>query len=409
MDNRLDNFENSINDALSQHEVTYNPEHWDEMNAMLDNKIANKNYHVEKWAVAGLMLSAIALLIGLSSPEENTTICQKIKNNASTQSSVKANTTINNENIVPKKQQAKQIKTLTAPVKDVTIESTNIEIDLTREKTPTIENNGNGSKEKNPITTNVSNIDEHIASIIISKTTYCLNESIKLATNATNVTWEFGDGFSSTNQTLEHQYEQAGVYTIKLTDSNKKSITKELTVNPIPEVYFDFDKADHFDINQEYKFYADNFESIKTTWSINDKVTHVGKTEVSSSFYKRGIHNVKLTCENQEGCVSFLEKKIDINADYDLLAPKSFSPNGDGTNDYWIPNALKGSDIPFELTIVDRSGKVIFKSNSANNTWNGRRPNGTQAKSFDTFIWTAVFSNTKGEKQTANGSITIVK
>ncbi len=59
----------------------------------------------------------------------------------------------------------------------------------------------------------------------------------------------------------------------------------------------------------------------------------------------------------------------------DIIIHNTFSPNGDGINDYWIPSELKFfNDVTVE--IFDRSGVRLFKSDNPEEGWDGRAMGG---------------------------------
>jgi gliding motility-associated-like protein len=65
-----------------------------------------------------------------------------------------------------------------------------------------------------------------------------------------------------------------------------------------------------------------------------------------------------------------------------LWVPNSFSPNDDGLNDVFKPQAQKVSD--YQLTIYNRWGEVVFQAGKVSKGWNGwyrgeKAPTGTYA------------------------------
>lgn len=57
---------------------------------------------------------------------------------------------------------------------------------------------------------------------------------------------------------------------------------------------------------------------------------------------------------------------------YILDYPKFFTPNGDGTNDFWrIKNLNKRNLQNSTIDIFDRYGKLVFQINPRNQVWDG--------------------------------------
>ena len=96
-----------------------------------------------------------------------------------------------------------------------------------------------------------------------------------------------------------------------------------------------------------------------------------------------------VTIENEFGCS--LQKSVSIvidDSDKDFFLPTIFSPNGDGTNDFF---RIKGRNIvEVEWSIYDRHGKLLYRTTSIdeamNTGWDGTYNNIPQAQ--DTYIWT---------------------
>ena len=80
----------------------------------------------------------------------------------------------------------------------------------------------------------------------------------------------------------------------------------------------------------------------RTSWSWNFGDGSISNEKDPNHTYRnKGQYLVSLAATNSEGCTSNINKDILINEDYNLLAPNSFTPNGDGINDYFLPAALK--------------------------------------------------------------------
>ncbi|MFZ4377206.1 MAG: gliding motility-associated C-terminal domain-containing protein [Saprospiraceae bacterium] len=92
-----------------------------------------------------------------------------------------------------------------------------------------------------------------------------------------------------------------------------------------------------------------------------------------------------------------------------VYAPTAFSPNKDGFNDQFL---LYGKDIiSFDLTIADRWGNIVFKSNDIEMGWNG------QFKGVDSdpgvYVWMATLEgyrrNGKTFIETKSGTVALIR
>lgn len=413
MDNGKDIFEQHINDAVEQYIVDFNPAHWDEMNTML-NANNKKDYHIEKWAAAAVVVSFIAATVFWFSSNEKTPCkiiahktdqklqIEKVQENTPKTDEIKTESIKNNQKedvIVISIEQTDDEDNIVTPQHNIDQPKENNENSAPESEIASYK------KEKD---NNQNKQNDAELSIYTSKNNFCVNEGIEFSNNTElNTTWTFGDGQSAKGKKVNHQYAQAGNYTVSLTTENGNTITKNITINPNPEVYIDIERPSNNDIDQLYHFTATDYGTSKIEWMINNGT--YTKKEVKVSFYKNGLHDIKLTGENNFGCKTTVSEKLQIERDYDLMAPTSFSPDNDGINDYWMPRALAENNVIFELTIYDRSGKLVFKTNNPNQQWDGTYPDGTKANSLETYIWTAVYFNNNNERCVSKGGITVVK
>lgn len=88
-----------------------------------------------------------------------------------------------------------------------------------------------------------------------------------------------------------------------------------------------------------------------------------------------------------------------------LYVPNIFTPNGDGTNDLFVPQGIYLAQ--YNLRIFDRWGALIFESNSLDNQWDGRwRDKPCQEGAFVWVITGRGFDGTEIEKR---GTVTLVR
>jgi gliding motility-associated-like protein len=85
-----------------------------------------------------------------------------------------------------------------------------------------------------------------------------------------------------------------------------------------------------------------------------------------------------------------------------------FSPNGDGSNDLFVPiSPIQKFNEPIELTVTDRWGKVVFKTNDLKTGWDGKN-NGRDCDN-GTYYWTARYFDVNTEAKVEKGFVTLVR
>jgi gliding motility-associated-like protein len=123
------------------------------------------------------------------------------------------------------------------------------------------------------------------------------------------------------------------------------------------------------------------------------------------TFNSAGTYNVTLTGAN--GCDSIATLVLQVfTTCTDIYFPNAFSPNGDGTNDKFGPIGNLNNITNYTLSIFNRWGELVFKSNNPFEKWNGTingQPNDT-----NNFIWHANYMY-NGISKKVKGNIMIVK
>jgi gliding motility-associated-like protein len=85
-----------------------------------------------------------------------------------------------------------------------------------------------------------------------------------------------------------------------------------------------------------------------------------------------GIYSVQLVATNQGLCPDTIIKQIKIKDEIVIYVPNTFTPNGDGINDLFIPIITTYSGLDqYEFRIYDRWGEVIFESKTVGEGWDG--------------------------------------
>lgn len=435
MPNKMDNFDKIIKDKLDSFDVPFNEAHWAEMDAKLNAVKTAKlkqNISIAASVVAIVAISAYFLSVYLptnnvvytnDNPLENKEISTN-KHHQQTNTNVLKNKNHTKEETLENK---KEILTEKISEEEV-ISNDNDVIETTsnqngNEKTSLPENTN--EKETNKTYTNTpQETEEEKISFEIFGSLVCEGQqvSFKSYVDGYNLSysWEFGDGNTSNEAHPKHSYNADGIYDVSLTVYNEKTnktstkkIANAITILPISKR--DFSYTEQSLVNDKNKImypYTTLFVEVK---NIKAYVWDAGNGKISTKpspeflFEKAGNYPVKVTLTHQSGCEVTFTKTIEIQQDVDLLAPTGFVPNSNiNENTSFIPKALLGWDIKFEMVISDKSGNEIYRTSESTKPWNGKLNNTGAMLPEDTYVWKVVTYDAKGLAHKHSGTIRLM-
>ena len=207
-----------------------------------------------------------------------------------------------------------------------------------------------------------------------------LNFSGGSGNNGATYNWNFGDGGTSTQTNPAHSYNQTGVYTVSVTVTSAFGCSSSahgvctITVFPQPEASFSSDPGlETSIIHPNFHFFDECKNANSWEWDFGD-----GKKSLLQnpyhSYEKIGVYTVKLIARNDGGCVDSIAKTIEVKPEFTFYLPNTFTPNGDQINDIFTGKGME--IIEFEMSIFDRWGEEIFKTDDLAKGWGGTAKGG---------------------------------
>jgi PKD repeat protein len=224
-------------------------------------------------------------------------------------------------------------------------------------------------------------------------------------------------------------------YYIKVTDgrgcTQKDSVSLRAYPNPLVEI--STDPGDTVYLQNPHEIYSfenlseDTLDISNFYWILNQQYNITStENEPRFTYVEVGDYTTELKVYNPQGCDTSYYKSIRVEP-VKLKIPNVFTPNGDGTNDYFIISLESGSDSPSgnkgtrdqhyeyedyeplnryyessELTIFNRWGRIVYHSKDYQNDWDGDNlPDGT-------YFYVLKCHGLKNDA-TYNGSVMIVK
>ena len=245
------------------------------------------------------------------------------------------------------------------------------------------------------------------------------DESIIDTGNITSWFWDFDDGNISTEQHPVHDYSSATTYNVNLTVTSADGCIDEysLLVQSPPIASFSPYPPESTTANPIIEFTDASINNITTwNWNFGDgssttttiPIFTAGGT-LPHTYDSAGIYKITLMVTDINGCLDTASEYVQIFEEYILFAPNTFTPNGNGLNEEFMPVGVGFDNNNFEMLIYDRWGDLIFKTRDYKKPWDGKANNGTKEAQADVYVWMINSTDPKKKKHQYIGHVTLVK
>lgn len=248
-------------------------------------------------------------------------------------------------------------------------------------------------------------------SLTLSDTPICQGDKVTFTGHYTKngiveTAWNFGDATTDSawnTNPVSHAYDKAGQYLLYVNARYRAcpdtALSFPVTVNPMPLIKIGDDTTLCLDGDPLLIGDSVNYANTSATWLWN-----TGDTTAFLKVLHPGHYWARVTLD---GCSTTDEINIDKDCYIDI--PNSFSPNGDGVNDYFLPRQLlsKGA-AGFTMQVFDRWGEKVFESTNANGRgWDGRFNGKEQPVGVYIYMMNVIYKNGRTEKY--QGNVTLLR
>ena len=149
-----------------------------------------------------------------------------------------------------------------------------------------------------------------------------------------------------------------------------------------------------------------NNEITSLKWSMD--LNHAKGQSLGTYLTEQGRYAYTVTGVDQNGCSVKKEGEVSVDESYNLFTPSAFSPNGDGINETFIPVALLSREVEFKMSILDRSGNLIYETTDRHKPWTGSSLRGGKAQ-LGNYVWVVTLINEEGLPEKYSGTIVITE
>ncbi len=201
--------------------------------------------------------------------------------------------------------------------------------------------------------------------------------------DATNYLWRFGDSTTANSFNATHTYTDSGEFTVTLVMINDTSICGVYTDSTVKTEYILV--ADPIKVTSKFSVspmsgctpLIVNITNSSTNgsnyyWNFGNGESIDTSNPPPVIYFDSGTYHITLVVSNYNTrCYNAPDSMtVEIVVDScNLYVPNTFSPNGDGKNDFF--NLVAEGYENYHLIIFDRWGLKVFESNNNNIKWNG--------------------------------------
>lgn len=205
---------------------------------------------------------------------------------------------------------------------------------------------------------------------------------LQLANNSPSntVLWHIEAGKKSTASSFEHLFTRAGTYQPWVTVTDMYGCiathTAGFAIKVLPKPVADFlQEPDEVSlVNNRVKFTPlnQNGQTLFSEWFIGEQSAKKIGNKVEFAFEKAGLQPIALIITNQFNCKDTVLKYIDVKEDFLVYIPNTFTPNGDGLNDVFIPIGEGISSENYHFMVLNRWGALVYQTQNPDEGWDGK-------------------------------------
>ena len=236
-----------------------------------------------------------------------------------------------------------------------------------------------------------------------------------------SVTWYFGDGNQSDDLiSTSNLYSYSGNFNVALSITTPEGCVFDtiwqnaIQVYPTPNPFFvmtpqiatlqntSIDFSNQTVGGSSYYWIFDTINNLGESY--NENPTFVFPSLIADNYF------IQLIATNVFGCQKSVTQLLIIRENQTLYIPNSFTPNGDGDNDYFFVKGVELDPAVFELIVYDRWGAKVFETNDIYGKWNGSVNGGEYYAPPGVYVYHVSYQvNGTLEGEHLIGSVTLLK
>ena len=237
----------------------------------------------------------------------------------------------------------------------------------------------------------------------------CTGQDAYLQANPGFSNYQWSNGANAANV-----YLPAGAYILTVVDSLGCQANADITVTASAPTAAIADSTTLLNLNSPIQLLSNSTSGLYSisTWYWNFGDGNYSNLENPIHNYTApGSYTINLLVTDTLGCSDTASYVIAFDPDLTFYVPNTFSPDGDGLNQIFIPVFSSPIDqTNYQMLIYNRWGEIIFETLDPNVGWDGTFGPDSHACQVGTYTYLIVFGTTANEeKQLISGHVNLIR
>jgi gliding motility-associated-like protein len=240
-------------------------------------------------------------------------------------------------------------------------------------------------------------------------------EFVNTTPNTAGLTWVFGNNLGTSQASpFTFCFNTAGSYDVQLTVTDVIGCTgtttmlNYVTVYPNPIADFTANPNPATELNNIVQYTDLSVGAVSWIWSFGPDDSASLVQNPMYTWDSVGVFMVQLIVENSWGCQDSISLPQEVEEDYALFIPNTFTPNGDGQNDLFFPQGIGIDPANYTMYIFDRWGNLIYQTSVWPGGWDGT-VQGKGECQIDTYVYKIATQDGNRAKRVYIGHVNLIR
>ena len=191
---------------------------------------------------------------------------------------------------------------------------------------------------------------------------------------------------------------------------NSEFLESYICFEPIPDASFNQSDFQITTIPSNVQFWSSSGGGYHYEWDFGDGF---GSSEINPNHFfpdeAAGTYEIQLIVTSMFGCVDTSYSIVEVQEEFIMYVPNTFTPDGDQFNETFLPVLTSGYDpYSYHLIIFNRWGEVLFESYDKNVGWDGTY--GGKTVKDGTYIWKInVSDKANAQRREIKGHVNVLR